>query len=905
MTLPAALRRRFEAVVFDWDGTAVSDRHADATRVRALMEACCAEGLNLVLTSARDIGDVDAQLGARPSGPGTLRLAVNRGAEVFAADADGVRLLPRRTARAAEQNAAAAQTAGAPASPLATEARRVEIGLNDPADAARWILEGLWSLGIGPSQILVCGAASGSVGRDALVSAPGVTAVSVGAASDGMPAGVLSLPGGPVRFAEILADQLTRRRRRDPPSVGDETGWAFSVPAIDPRSERAAEALLTLGDGRTGTRGSVVVVVPESAPRVLVAGVYRGHGPETELLAAPLWNIIATNAAARGASRRLDLHAGTLWQAVETDAGVVEAAAFASLARPGTMALRARAPADVVSAEQGLLDADTQEAIAGPARVAEDPGSIAAALVEDRSRQDDGGVRLERVAGYTWQAHGDASMPWAEERARSAARHGYERLLRDHRRAWASRWEVCDARIDGDDELQLAVRLAIYHLVASTPADGEGPVGARGLTGDAYRGHVFWDSDSYMLPFHAATNPPSARAMLQYRVARLPGALQEAKVRGRAGACFPWESAEDGREVTPTAATLPSGEVVPIRTGDLEDHIDADIAWAASSYAAWTGDTTFAHGPGRDLLLHTARFWASRIAVEGARSHIHGVIGPDEYHEDVDDNAYTNVMARWNLRAAARVVDDSIHGWEREAAHWQRLADALVDGYDPASGIYEQFAGFSELEPLIIAQLADRRPVSAPLLLGAERVARSQVIKQADVLMLHYLVPGEVAAGSLVPNLEYYEPRTAHGSTLSPGVHAALLARACRPEEALQWLCVAARIDLDDVGATTAGGVHLAAMGTVWRTLSWGFAGLSPGADALIIDPRPLPASWGSLDVGVRYRGTPVRIRIDPAGVTVAPAGPIDVLLAPTGHREHVGSAGTRLVVPEPQGRPA
>jgi trehalose/maltose hydrolase-like predicted phosphorylase len=980
VSLPGPLQRRFEAVVFDWDGTAVPDRRADATRVRELVEACCAEGLDLVVVSGTHVDNIDGQLGARPHGPGTLHLALNRGSEVYAADTAGVHLVQRRTATAEEDQALdraaaiaidrlrrrglpvrlvstrlnrrkldlidepqwadppkaaigallkavdarlaargidglpevvmiaeeAAEEAGLPRARVTSDVKHVEIGLTDKSDSARWILGELWRSGVGPSQILICGDELGSLGSvagsDALLLTPRATAVSVGVEPEGMPAGVLRLPGGPPRFAEILADQLARRRRRDPPDVADEPGWALTVSTIEPLRERATEALLTLGDGRTGTRGSVAIAVPESAPGVLVASVYHGHGPETELLAAPLWNLVAAEAAPRDATRRLDLHAGTLWQTATTEDGTLEATAFASLAQPATMALRTSAPAGLLSIEQGLCDATTQQPVAGPICVSDDGGSTAAAVVEERVAEADGGVRLQRLAGYDWQSRGGASTGRADQRARSAARNGYERLLRDHRRAWAARWDVCDARIDGDDELQLGVRLAIYHLIASTPSDGEGPVGARGLTGPAYRGHVFWDTEAYMLPFHAATHPACARAMLEYRVARLPAALEEAQARGRAGACFPWESADDGREVTPTTAALPSGEVVQIRTGDLEDHIAADIAWAAASYAAWTGDTTFARGPGRELLVQTARYWASRIVIEGGRAHIHGVIGPDEYHEAVHDNAYTNVMARWNLRAAARIVDGCTNAQAREPAHWRNLADILVDGYDPDSGIYEQFLGFFDLEPLIIADLAQRRPVAAPLLLGADRVARSQVIKQADVLMLHYLVPDEVAAGSLVPNLEYYEPRTAHGSTLSPGVHAALLARAGRPDEALEWLRLTARIDLDDVSATTAGGVHLAAMGTVWRALSWGFAGLSPGADELVIDPRPLPASWRSLDVGVRYRGTPVRVRLDREGIAVAPAAPIGVLLAPTGHRERVSRAGTHLPVPEAEG---
>ena len=302
--------------------------------------------------------------------------------------------------------------------------------------------------------------------------------------------------------------------------------------------------------------------------------------------------------------------------------------------------------------------------------------------------------------------------------------------------------------------------------------------------------------------------------MLEYRVRRLPAALAAARSNGRSGARFAWESAADGSDVTPSTAVLPTGARVAIRTGELEEHIVADVAWAASHYLDWTGDAAFEAGGGGQLIVETARYWSSRVRYDGdGRAHILGVIGPDEYHEPVDDNAYTNVIARWNLRRAARIpgVD------ERERRTWLEIADALVDGYDETSGLYEQFAGFFELEPIVIAEVVPRRPVAADLLLGAERTAGAQVLKQADVLMLHHLVPDEVAADSLAPNLDYYEPRTAHGSSLSPAIHAALLARAGRYRAALGVLAVAARLDLDDLTGTTAAGLHLATMGGLGR----------------------------------------------------------------------------------------
>jgi trehalose/maltose hydrolase-like predicted phosphorylase len=307
------------------------------------------------------------------------------------------------------------------------------------------------------------------------------------------------------------------------------------------------------------------------------------------------------------------------------------------------------------------------------------------------------------------------------------------------------------------------------------------------------------------------------------------------------------------------------GRLFAIRTGLCEEHITAQVAWAASCYIDWTGDQEFARGPGVRLFVETARYWRSRIRLDSAgRGHLHGVIGPDEYHETVDDNAFTNVMARWNLRRAADAVEAAPSAAADvdpdEIAAWRELADALIDGYDPISRVYEQFDGFNRLQSLLIADVAPRRPIAADLLLGADRVRATQVIKQADVLMLHHLVPEEVEPDTLEPNLRFYGPRTAHGSSLSPAIHAALYARAGDHAAALHALDLAARIDLDDLTGTTSSGLHLAAMGGLWQAVAFGFAGLRAAADRLRVDPHHPPA-WDGLEVRVVYRGSRVRIR--------------------------------------------
>jgi trehalose/maltose hydrolase-like predicted phosphorylase len=366
--------------------------------------------------------------------------------------------------------------------------------------------------------------------------------------------------------------------------------------------------------------------------------------------------------------------------------------------------------------------------------------------------------------------------------------------------------------------------------------------------------------------------------MLEYRVRRLGSAMEQARERGREGAKFPWESASSGREITPSMVVGPRGEQVVVHTGEMEEHIVADVAWAACRYVDWTADESFRSGALIRLLVETARYWASRIDrdVDGS-AHIRHVIGPDEYHDDVDDNAFTNVMARWNLRAA--VSRAGAHCDESEVRRWSTLADRLVDGLNPVTLVYEQFTGFSKLAPFPLRETYGPSPLAADSVIGFDRIQSLQVLKQADALMLHLMVPGEVAKGSLRPNLDRYLPITAHGSSLSPAVHASLLARVSRHQEALDLLRLAARMDVDSASKTTAHGLHVATMGGVWLAMVEGFAGIQPGGDGLAIRPS-LPDAWNGLAVNLIYRGVRVRVSMRGEEVTVKTDRPLSVVVA-------------------------
>ena len=699
--LPTSLAQRFEAVVFDWDGTAVTDRKQSTTSLRAAVESLCSAGVDIAVVSGTHLENIDDQLGARPTGPGRLLVAVNRGSELFEIDGAGPRLISRREATADENSAltraadevvarlaerglearvvsqrlnrrkidliplpewadppkaridellAAVEqrlrTAGmaglAEVAALATEiareagladpkvtsdAKHVEIGLTDKADSARALVEQLWVDGIAAELVLIGGDEFGDLGglkgSDAFMLVAEVanaSVFSVGVEPHGVPAGVVHLPGGPDRFLEVLHDQL--RRRAGVPQIAECEGWSVVVPAFDPEPEHDHEALLCIADGVIGTSGAPLLSHTGAHGEVVAAGVYDGDGPLADLLAGPQWAALGRSLAPGDRVRRvLDLRTGVFGEKVtgETTATSVR---FSSLARPGVAVLRAdvdpaehsdalAAPAGAVT-ETGRVDGYEWMATTGT------HGSITAVAWQERDA-----TGLDRIAAYVPSPDGSRPDPAVAALADARAV-GFNGLAAEQRRQWSRRWEHADVRIPGDPRLQLDVRLAIFHLMSSVAVRGEAAVGARGLSGHGYRGHVFWDADLFVLPFLAATEPAAARAMLEYRCNRLPAAIAAARAEGRQGARFPWESAATGVDVTPRAVRDGSGHLVPIRTGTDELHIVGDVAWAACCYIDWTGDEVFARGDGRRILVETARYWASRVRIDnrGTRPHL-------------------------------------------------------------------------------------------------------------------------------------------------------------------------------------------------------------------------------------------------------------------------------------------
>jgi kojibiose phosphorylase len=462
-----------------------------------------------------------------------------------------------------------------------------------------------------------------------------------------------------------------------------------------------------------------------------------------------------------------------------------------------------------------------------------------------------------------------------------------EAAVSAHASEWRGRWESADVQIQGDDSLQRALRFALYHLIsAANPEDSRVSIGARALTGEAYKGHVFWDTEIYMVPFFMYTHPASARALLTYRYHTLEAAREKARSFGFRGAMYPWESADTGEETTPKAVITPTGEVIEVRNGEMEVHISGDVAYAVWQYWSVTGDDAFLLDNGAEIILETARFWASRGNMEADGAfHIRHVIGPDEYHEDVDDSAYTNLLAAWNLRRGAQVASLLKTRWldrwrdlvvrlkisEDELAHWLSLADAMFISFDQRTLLFEQFTGYYKKDHVDLQQY-EPRSAAMDIILGHERIQQTDVIKQADVVLAVYLLWDDLPADVRATNFRYYEPRTGHGSSLSPSIHALVAARLGDMALAERYLRQSAQIDLGNTMGNAAGGVHAAALGGLWQAIVFGFAGLRQRPDGIYLAPN-LPPNWHQLSFPMQWRNNRLQVSVLPNKIRVAVKG--------------------------------
>ncbi len=488
-----------------------------------------------------------------------------------------------------------------------------------------------------------------------------------------------------------------------------------------------------------------------------------------------------------------------------------------------------------------------------------------------------GEITLDKFTSlYTSRDTGDAStrselLETAVSKAHSAAAGGYDRQREAHSAAWAHRWRESDIQIEGDEAAQVGIRFATYHVLIAAPQhDDDVSIGAKTLSGFGYKGHVFWDTELFILPPLTLTQPQIARNLLMYRYHRLEGARRKAQANGYEGAMFPWESTDTGEETTPQwSDPMPDGTRIRIWTGDNEQHISTDIAYAIHQFWRWTGDDDFMRRYGAEMILDTAVFWGSRAEEKDGRYVLTNQIGPDEYHENIDNSVFVNRMVVWHLQTALRLWDWLSAHFPDDARRmgvqlgltptrldqWRDIITRMVLPFDAARQIHVQFDGFFDLEYIPVPRYEPRVGGVWPIL-GHERALASQVIKQADVVMMMALLGDEIGPREvMLNNWNTYYPRTDHGSSLSPAVHAWVAARLDLPEVAYEMFDHAAHIDLNDNKGNVRDGIHGAACGGLWQAVVFGFCGLHIAADGTLkTDPR-LPEHWQSVSFSVRYQG--------------------------------------------------
>lgn len=703
--------------------------------------------------------------------------------------------------------------------------------------------------------------------------------------------------------------------------LGD-PGWHIIEEGADLAREHEIESLLTICNGYLGIRASIPEGGRFSRPSTFIAGIYvrdRDLGPRLAVL--PPWLHAEVTVEDHRLSfesgrvlehrRLLDLRRGILWRnwRQQDPSGRITRLTYlhlASLADRHVILQSITATAENYDGKISLARYPLESADAAPD--IDNPNSMHVHGIEigmvsnselhspaaSTTSTAQGGAQ-DNVERWSWEtSFGETTrldriiavftsrdvfnpVKAASDHVASMRTRGLPAIIDAHVDAWRRRWEAAEVQIVGDEKAQRALRFAIYHLIAATNSTDEYiSVGARGLTGEAYHGHVFWDTEIYMLPFYVITDPPTARSLLMYRYHTLDAARRKAKVHGYKGALYAWESADTGDEVTPQTAVAPDGKLITILTGEREQHISADVAYATWQYWRATGDDAFMIEAGTEILVETARFWASRAQVErDGHAHIRQVIGPDEYHEMVDDDAYTNTMAIFNLERAADAlailkreknkdfqrVCARLGLTEDEPPRWQELAARLTTGFDPATNLIEQFAGYFLLDEVDVVALR-RYTTPIDLLLGPERIRRSKAIKQADVIALSALLWEKWPVAVHDTNFRYYEPRTAQGSSLSPALHALVAARLGDTAIAQAYFNQAAEIDLANNMGNAAGGVHTGALGGLWQAAVFGVAGLHVHENGIAVDPHLLP-SWAELRFPVQWRGRSLHLRIE------------------------------------------
>jgi alpha,alpha-trehalose phosphorylase len=506
-------------------------------------------------------------------------------------------------------------------------------------------------------------------------------------------------------------------------------------------------------------------------------------------------------------------------------------------------------------------------------------------------------LRLTKFLGYGWSSQRSVPALRAQvDAALAGARQtGWDGLLTEQRSYLDGFWDSADVELDGDPELQQAVRFALFHVLQAGARGESRAIPAKGLTGPGYDGHAFWDTEAFVLPVLTYTVPDAARDALRWRHSTLDKARDRARVLGRRGAAFPWRSIS-GAECS---AYWPAG------TAGF--HIGADVADAVARYLAATGDTDFERHCGVELLVETARLWQSLgHHNRGGGFRIDGVTGPDEYTAVVDNNVYTNLMAQRNLREAAAACDRApdvaiaLGVDAAETAGWRRAAEAMLVPYDEDLGVHPQCTGFTHYAEW---DFAATPPEQYPLLLHHPYydLYRKQVIKQADLVLAMHLRGDAFTAEEKARNVAYYEARTVRDSSLSACSQAVLAAEVGHLDLAYDYLAECALIDLHDLHGNVSNGLHIASLAGVWIAVVAGLGGMRDHDGRLTFAPR-LPAELPRVAFRMYFGGSRLGVEVVPGHATyrLLSGDPLDVAHHGEPIRVVLGKPMTRPVPPAP-----
>ncbi len=526
-------------------------------------------------------------------------------------------------------------------------------------------------------------------------------------------------------------------------------------------------------------------------------------------------------------------------------------------ARAAIMAVKGRRDGMEAVVGSGLNVLDRPHAVY---EVKTTPGRVAVATEVDV--EQDQLLYFEQVAVLATNRLAADCKAEVRQELLEAARRPFSEMRISHIECWHQYWDASDVLIDGNSDDQLAIRFSIYHLLLSaSQADASVSIPAKGLSGDGYRGMVFWDTDIHMTPFFNFTQPAMARNLAMFRFHTLDGARRKARERGYRGAWYPWETGVSGDEECEKWLKLITHQ----------SHITADVAYALQQYADCTRDDQFARECLPEVLLETARFWVSKATPDGNGGYaIPAAGGPDEFHVVCDNSAYVCHLAAHNLRLADQVLrelknadpaalQDLLERTGATAAEIENFAEvaAGLPTMQREDGVLEQCAGYFALRDEIDPKHGGPRPFE------------TQCVKQADVIMLMYLLPELWSAADLQVNYDYYEPRTIHASSLSHAVYGIIAARLGRNEVADDYIRRSLGMDLQDEMNNTAAGAHMAANGMNWLAIVRGYAGCRPRGDVFHIESPTLPQDWDSLEFRLQWHGADFTVVLTADTITV------------------------------------